>query len=328
MNISAAPHTLHEFLSTLSPRGCSSVELSVQAPYHASHLYSESDVDRIIRSDNASNGNFPPEIGLTDAKPCIPIISSATGEIVPAMTFADALRSAVSDCLLRTVRCDILGPAISSYIGSSGPFSRFELQPVALGGPERLESAIRANLHDAWTTRHVESMETVLERLQERQRPSSAARSKIAILSCSGRFPRARNMNAFWDVLSHGIDTHQQVPESRWDARTHVSKSSSLEKNVSGTGYGCWLDDASAFDARFFNVSPREAPQMDPAQRIALMCATEALEEAGIVPGRTPSTQHNRVGVYFGVTSNDWMETNSAQNVDSKQVHAHTRNRP
>lgn len=67
---------------------------------------------------------------------------------------------------------------------------------------------------------------------------------------------------------------------------------------------------------------------MDPAQRIALMCATEALEEAGIVPGRTPSTQHNRVGVYFGVTSNDWMETNSAQNVDSKHVHAHSDTRP
>lgn len=31
----------------------------------------------------------------------------------------------------------------------------------------------------------------------------------------------------------------------------------------------------------------------------------------------TSSTKKNRVGVYFGATSNDWMETNSAQNIDT-----------
>lgn len=128
-------------------------------------------------------------------------------------------------------------------------------------------------------------------------------------------------METFWDVLLNGVDTHQLVPDSRWDARTHVA-SLATKKNVSQTGFGCWLEGAAAaFDAKFFNISPRETPQIDPAQRLALLCATEALEEAGIVPGRTPSTQHNRIGVYFGVTSNDWMETNSAQNIDSKQWH-------
>ena len=56
---------------------------------------------------------------------------------------------------------------------------------------------------------------------------------------------------------------------------------------------------------------------MDPAQRMALLTATEAIEQAGLVPGRTQSTQKDRVGVYFGSTSNDWMETNSAQNIDT-----------
>lgn len=123
-------------------------------------------------------------------------------------------------------------------------------------------------------------------------------------------------MDAFWDVLSRGVDTHELVPASRWDARTHVSLNPTA-KNVSGTGFGCWLHDAAAFDARFFNISPREAPQVDPAQRLALLCAAEALDQAGIVAERTSSTQKNRVGVYFGSTSNDWMETNSAQNVDT-----------
>lgn len=143
-----------------------------------------------------------------------------------------------------------------------------------------------------------------------------ASKSKIAVVGISGRFPHAPSMDAFWDTLLRGVDTHELVPPSRWNARTHVNLTSQA-KNVSGTGFGCWLHEADMFDARFFNMSPREAPQVDPAQRLALLTAAEALEQAGIVPGRTPSTQKDRVGVYFGSTSNDWMETNSAQNIDT-----------
>ncbi|KAK7701556.1 Type I Iterative PKS [Diaporthe eres] len=105
------------------------------------------------------------------------------------------------------------------------------------------------------------------------------------------------------------------VPPERWNASAHVGNTSA--KNVSGTGFGCWLDQAAQFDAAYFNMSPREAAQVDPAQRLALLAATEALELAGIVPNRTPSTHKKRVGVWFGCTSNDWMETNSAQNIDT-----------
>lgn len=149
---------------------------------------------------------------------------------------------------------------------------------------------------------------------------NSRTGAKIAIVGIAGRFPRASTLDGFWDILINGVDTHEMVPPSRWDHRTHVSPEPHAEKNVSGTGFGCWLHDAGDFDARFFNMSPREASQVDPAQRLALLCATEALEQAGIVPGRTPSSQKNRVGVYFGATSNDWMETNSAQNIDSTYV--------
>ncbi|KAF2230550.1 ketoacyl-synt-domain-containing protein [Viridothelium virens] len=148
---------------------------------------------------------------------------------------------------------------------------------------------------------------------------SPTAKSKIAIVGMSGRFPHAQSMDALWDILVRGVDTHELVPPSRWNANTHVGEvtTTSATKNVSGTGFGCWLQDAADFDARFFNMSPREAPQVDPAQRIALLTAAEALEHAGIVPGRTQSTQKDRVGVYFGSTSNDWMETNSAQDIDT-----------
>lgn len=69
------------------------------------------------------------------------------------------------------------------------------------------------------------------------------------------------------------------------------------------------------FDTRFFHMSPREAEDTDPAQRLALMTTYEALEMAGFVPDRTPSSQRDRVGVFFGTTSDDWREVNSGQDV-------------
>ena len=139
---------------------------------------------------------------------------------------------------------------------------------------------------------------------------------KLAIIGMSGRFPGARDNEAFWDLLYQGLDVHKPAPALHWDIRTHVDPTGT-RKNTSATPYGCWLDDPAEFDARFFNISPREAPQIDPAQRLALMTAYEAIEQAGIVPDATPSTRRDRVGVFYGVTSNDWMETNSAQNIDT-----------
>lgn len=146
--------------------------------------------------------------------------------------------------------------------------------------------------------------------------PSAPKNAKLAIIGMSGRFPGAKNVDAFWDLLYEGLDVHKPAPALHWDVKTHVDPTGT-QKNTSAAPFGCWLDDPGEFDARFFNISPREAPQIDPAQRLALMTAYEAIEQAGLVPDATPSTRRDRVGVFYGVTSNDWMETNSAQNIDT-----------
>lgn len=88
-------------------------------------------------------------------------------------------------------------------------------------------------------------------------------------------------------------------------------------RNTSHTPYGCFIDEPGLFDPQFFNMSPREAKQTDPMHRLGLTSAYEALEMAGYVPNRTPSTRLDRIGTFFGQTSDDWREINAAQDVDT-----------
>nr|ALP31880.1 polyketide synthase 20 [Diaporthe helianthi] len=126
--------------------------------------------------------------------------------------------------------------------------------------------------------------------------------SKIAIVGFSGRFPSADSNEAFWDLLRAGRDVHREIPPDRFNWKSHYDATGKA-KNTSRVNYGCFIDEPGNFDARFFNMSPREAENTDPAQRLAITTTYEAMEMAGMVRNRTPSTQQDRVGVFFGTTS-------------------------
>lgn len=73
------------------------------------------------------------------------------------------------------------------------------------------------------------------------------------------------------------------------------------------------MERPGAFDARLFNMSPREAAQTDPTQRLILMTTYEALEMAGY---GEETAKDRRIGTFFGQTTDDWREFNAAQNID------------
>lgn len=111
----------------------------------------------------------------------------------------------------------------------------------------------------------------------------------------------------------------KQIPSDRFNPLTYVSKDGK-DKNKSATEHGNFMKDAGNFDARFFNMSPREAMQTDPQQRLALVTAYEALEAAGYVPGQTPSTQMERIGSFYGQTTDDYKDVNVVQEIDTYYV--------
>ncbi|KAI5298622.1 hypothetical protein KEM55_003169, partial [Ascosphaera atra] len=146
--------------------------------------------------------------------------------------------------------------------------------------------------------------------------PAVSLEKQIAIVGFAGRFPCAKDAEELWDILQSGKDVHKRVPLDRFDIETHYDPTGK-RPNTMTTPYGCFMDGPGLFDNQFFSVSPREAMQMDPVQRLALITAFEALEMAGIVPGRTPSTRNSRIGTFYGQASDDWREANSNQNIDT-----------
>ena len=64
---------------------------------------------------------------------------------------------------------------------------------------------------------------------------------------------------------------------------------------------------------------------MDPQQRVLLHVAYHALEDAGYVPGATPSFDPETFGTYIGVATNDYVQ-NLRNDVDvyySTGAHIH-----
>lgn len=95
----------------------------------------------------------------------------------------------------------------------------------------------------------------------------------VAIIGVACRFPGAPGPAAFWELLRDG-------------------------REAAGATV-----DAAAFDADFFNVSPREAQAMDPRQRLALELAWEAVEDAFVLPEKLRGQQ---VSVFLGAMGDDY----------------------
>lgn len=305
MTISGTPIVLASLRRSEEFAGIHSRSISVYAPYHAPHLFSKSDIEAILEKTPTNVWERYPGI--------FPVVSSTTGSLVQAGNFYCRLEAALAQILIEPVRWPEFTQGVASALTSTGA-PQFKIIPVATNAEATLSAALSSKVEaSSAPTIDIEPQTSTDESQAD---VTAQGRSKIAIIGISGRYPSAENNEEFWDLILKGLDVHKVVPDLHWSAQTHVDPTGK-KKNTSATPYGCWLEHPAAFDATFFSMSPREAPQVDPAQRIALMTAYEAIEHAGIVPDATPSTRKDRVGVFYGVTSNDWMETNSAQNIDT-----------
>ena len=116
---------------------------------------------------------------------------------------------------------------------------------------------------------------------------------EVAIVGLAGRFPGADDVAAFWRNLIAGVSSVVDLSTEKLIARgvdpARVADPSWVKAAAEVSG-------ADLFDARFFDVSPREAEVLDPQHRLFLEACWAALEDAGIDPAR----DRRPIGVFAG----------------------------
>ncbi|KAI0837698.1 polyketide synthase for naphthopyrone YWA1 [Hypoxylon sp. FL0890] len=306
VSIFGHPTILKDFFASPIMCDVKLVHVPVFAPYHNPSLYGESDILEILE-------NLDKDIAARTAK--LPIISSVTGVPVHANTFGGLLHASLEEILRQPLRLDQMLQSMMATCSSS-PYTRWIISSVSTTSSQIFASALR----------QVEGISVELE-LQTNLTSSSSQKStsgrpehsRIAVIGYSGRFPESPNPEALWKLLKEGRDTNREIPPDRYDVDAHYDPTGK-KKNTSTIRQGCFINEPGVFDARFFNLSPKEADQADPAQRLALMATYEAMEMAGVVPDRTPSTKRDRVGVFHGMTSDDWRDVNQGQDIGTYYI--------
>jgi acyl transferase domain-containing protein/enoyl-CoA hydratase/carnithine racemase/acyl carrier protein/NAD(P)-dependent dehydrogenase (short-subunit alcohol dehydrogenase family) len=133
-----------------------------------------------------------------------------------------------------------------------------------------------------------------------RENPGTAAalnQEPIAIIGMSGRFPQAQTVDQFWALLAEGKNAITEIPAGRWDWRHYFTAPGDTNNKIT-TNKGGFIHGVDRFDPLFFEISPREAENMDPAERLLLMETYKAIEDARISPR---AIRGERIGVFVGM---------------------------
>jgi polyketide synthase PksN len=120
----------------------------------------------------------------------------------------------------------------------------------------------------------------------------------IAVIGLAGRYPLAENVLEFWNNLKDGKNCITEIPADRWDWREYYVQ----EKGKAGTIYSKWggfIKNIDKFDPLFFHISPKDAENMDPQERLFLETAYASIEDAGYTPATLCETR--KIGVFAGV---------------------------
>ncbi|TDR93911.1 acyl transferase domain-containing protein [Enterovirga rhinocerotis] len=141
--------------------------------------------------------------------------------------------------------------------------------------------------------------------------------SDVVVVGRSCRLPGAASVEDLWANLLAGRCSIGRVPDDRWALAKHGHP----RQREAGKSY-VWsagtIDDVWSFDPSVFGMSPREAEQTDPQQRILLELTWEALEDAGI---RRSDIAGTNVGVFVGASSTEYQ---NIRNADIASVDGYT----
>ena len=123
---------------------------------------------------------------------------------------------------------------------------------------------------------------------------TSEKNNKYAIIGISGFFPESESVDDFFNKLLRGKDFIRDFPEQR---KNEVKKfGNKISKEDKSYRHAAYLNDISSFDNELFQLSDAESRLIDPKQRLLLMTAYRAFEDAGVLE----ELSNTHTGVFIG----------------------------
>jgi acyl transferase domain-containing protein len=131
-------------------------------------------------------------------------------------------------------------------------------------------------------------------------RPVPPAPIAIVRMACPG----APGQDEFWQLVGDGRDETTEIPADQLDVEAFYDSRPGTPGETRSRWHGL-IQDVEGFDAAFSGISPREAADVDPQQRLLMEVAQEAMEGAGKAPEQLAGSD---TGVFIGGSSNDCVQ--------------------
>nr|XP_036586274.1 polyketide synthase [Colletotrichum truncatum]KAF6796681.1 polyketide synthase [Colletotrichum truncatum] len=295
----APPATLKRLLASEQFNQASTSRLPSAIAVHAAHLPALHD-NRIVGDSSL----------LDTPTRSRSIFSSSTCEPFAASSLRDLLYLIIADIAQHPL---YLEETIKSLASSLQGQDSARLLPV---GPTHSVSFVQRELQRAVSTVTISQIDINDVMDSEGYRRGS---DRVAVVGMSGRFPDSDSTSELWDLLMSGRSAHQRIPESRFPIDSFLDPSCEAPIAVS-TPLGCFLKNPGEFDNLLFSISPREALQMDPVQRLLLMTTYEALQMAGYSPDATASTLRAHISTFMGQSAEEWKAINDQEGIDTHYI--------
>lgn len=135
------------------------------------------------------------------------------------------------------------------------------------------------------------------EQAKEQLNQAKLEEESIAIIGMSGKYAQSNNMNEYWNNLSKGTDCVTEVPKTRWNMKKYYDPKIGKEGKMYCDQIGC-IDHYEYFSPIFFEITPKDAEDMDPQHRLFLTESYKAFEDAGY---SQQQLNNMKCGVYLGI---------------------------
>jgi myxalamid-type polyketide synthase MxaB len=204
--------------------------------------------------------------------------------------------------LLISIICELLN--IQTKIDVSEPFASLGLNSIdsvrlILALNSKLKLDLPATL--LWDYPNIDSLskyltidaKSVLVEKNDVVNQNASHNEPIAVIGMGCRFPHAKDIDEFWQLLLDGGDGISLAPYNR------------IFASESANTLGGYIDDVEMFDTIFFSISPLESQIIDPQHRILLEVSYHALENSGIAP---KGLSGSNTGVFIGISSQDYLK--------------------